>query len=321
MYPGALIRRIRLLSMPWVRARIGASFDYSEHLNNNGILIVSGNLKNQIHKDALRFLCNMHILMILQHVRGGPRNNTFLLCDELTKTGYLSEHYTAAHAELAKAGLSITSLVQNPAKMHLNEQIQSDLLGNTFKAWGRMQADGAELAAKNVGTAILNPDLIKYVEESWQNVMYPSDESYETVSVNDEGKKTVTRGKRRVNDTVREKVERDVRYTFDEQVRLVAQKIVTLDKGYFYFEGPEGVTVQPMYIPMVTMPFAKLPLLAEGMYDKACRQIFSNSAYRKPVKVEAVWEGPMTESESEEKPIIRTRHNTPWTEARKKSSK
>lgn len=296
MYPGALVRRLSVLAEPWVRARWGASYDFRAHLNGNGIAVFSGSLSGEIDIESLRFLCNMFTLKVLNHCRSGARTNTYFVGDEITKAGYLSAHLTAGLAELAKepAGLSAVLLVQNPALMSADEQIQSDVMGNTFKAWGRLQADGARVASEGIGAAILDPKKVKYTRERYENVIRQEEEPYETVTRHKDSE-SVTKGKRTVNRHERERVTEDVPYTFDEQRQLVQQRIVGMGKGWFYFSDDEGVTPEPVYVPMLRRPFEKSPTLGDAFFRKACDLIFSGAAYRRPVTLEATWNEPVPE--------------------------
>jgi hypothetical protein len=294
MYPGALVRRLRVLSRPWVRNRHGASFGLTAHLNNNQIWIVSSDHTGGIDYESSRFLFNMLLLKVFEHHRSGAQTNTFCVCDEIVKAGYLSSHFTAALSELAKRGLSLVPGVQNPARMSDDPLIQSDTWGNTHKAFCRLSGEGARMAAREISTANLNPHLIKYTEETWQNVIRQVPEKYKTVTKHGGENKheSVTEGERLINIHDREMVKRDVRYDFSEQDRLPEQELVNGKPGWFHFIGPQGVTQKLVYVPMLPRPFGNHPTYEQAFFDKACQFIFSGPAYRRPVIEEAQWTEP-----------------------------
>lgn len=273
--------------------RTPATFNFRAFLRGNehgpGILLVSGASRGNLSKEAVRVMMSSLMMKLFDEIATGLDVPVLMVVDEGHKAGLLNANVTDALATLAKYGLSIHLLVQNIAS--LPEDICSDILGNTYHAWGRQSASAARIAAEDIAVPLLDPDKVKYEEERWQQ-FWNGHEFRPTKSVSKrrdaEGKthETVSEGEQALSSYRLEKFIIKHYKPYDEQLQDVQQVLMNLGKGYWLIRD-EMVTPQPVYVPLPKEPFGKYPALAHTSYDEAMRTVLANGAYRKPVILEA----------------------------------
>lgn len=296
MYCGPALRIIRAFcEKRSVVERDEASFDLAAFLNKNGILLVSGESENNLPEEAFQIIGSTAIYNVLSAVRNGLTTNVLLIIDEGQGSDMIDENISLAAREDAKRGLSLHLLVQDSTTFSSNENVRRDILSNSSLAVGLQDFESAEILSRSIAVPMLDALSIKYEEERIQMIF----DGYDKISTTSTSKNKGHDGKTTEGTSThdqhlgRHREERIVikHYkTFEEQILEVQQAISNLKSGWFFFKTPEGVTPQPVYIPMAHEPYAANPAFADKRLQEAIDKIISRPEYREPVIVEAQWQ-------------------------------
>jgi hypothetical protein len=251
-----------VLQSPAFRVRSGKpTFDIGQFLDDRGILILDGNSKGNLSRDAMSVMMGAVILRVIEHARTGANNPIVLVLDEAVNANLLGLHESQALAEAGKWGLEVHVLVQDPFGFPTPE-IRSNVLQNCWRhEWFRQgSAEAARLAAEDVATPKLDPLKVHHTEYRTRTV----DAGFDRVTTHGKSSSVDSAGRRihgRSESTVlwprrREVKDAQDRYTaLQDQVTLKQKELMLLQPG-FRFVREDGVTERPEYVRLVTEPWS-----------------------------------------------------------------
>lgn len=263
-----------------VLVHTGATFDFSYWLNHGGSIFLDG---DGMDDDAMHVMCMSILLRGFQHCRSGTKLPVAFVADEATK--YTDFNIAQQMRELAKYWGFLHLLFQNPLDFQ-TPQIRNEVFGNTYHWWGHLgNPDAAEFAAKEIGTYLLDPNLVHHTETRYRQVHDGYDiKEIETTNVSKDEKgherKGVNKGFQ-VFAKYRQEADELKHYTsYSDQVKNVQQKLLKLGKGEFFYRD-EKVSETPVYYPLLREPWSSLPEVQKSRTAQAIAEIKARPMYRK----------------------------------------
>lgn len=313
MYPGSALRALRTyIDKQSVKERDGASFHAADFYNKNGIHILSGASDGNLSDDAFSTVASTAIYNFLKWVRENPETNSVLVVDEGQGSSLNDANLAKGFREDAKRGLSIHLCVQNLITFSPDPSVVMDCYDNSNHAFGLLSDESALKAAEDIAIPLLDPLKIKFTEDRIQNVIEDGWTTITKTSYHEkDGKETrVTSTHDQPITKHRQETIQIAHYkTYEEQIKEVQRAIMNLTPGHFLFRTSEGVTGQPVYVPMQRKPFVVKDThachqFADMKLQSCLLKILARPEYREPVIVE-----PPCEPEKEKGSITSPRKN------------
>lgn len=260
-----------------VLAHTGATFDIAQWVNDGKILLIDS---SGVEDDQAIVMEQAIIQNIFDICRAGITNKHRIVIDEAQKR--VDENVAQQSREIAKFDCALDLLFQNPLDV-TNPEIRNLIFGCTFHWWGRMgMSDAAQFAAEDVGTCLLDPLKIHYVEHRVRQVH----DGYEFREVENKTEMGGRKGTSKVQQVLSRygQVTDDVKHykRYEDQIKDVRQILLGLGKGWFYFRH-DKVSPEPMYEPLLKEPWSQLPGYQKKMLAHAIEHIRNKPCYRKPV--------------------------------------
>ncbi|MFN0018079.1 MAG: hypothetical protein ACKVP0_07465 [Pirellulaceae bacterium] len=250
------------------RRRCIPTFNLAELLCQGGALLIDGSSQGNLSRQHMTFLMGMLIILLISLARSGKlKRKVIVAIDEAMNAAMIDGNVARALAEAPKWLLEFHLITQNP--LALPEPIRESVFQNSDRLYffKQVNPDAAMFAARICGIPTLDPMRVKETitrirQEHTGVEIRPVSRASSTLGGDGRTSDTISEGHISIPIYTPKEEVTNVRYSFDEQILLEAQRVMNVGVGECLIRDGNVVVASNGPLPMLRMP-AKADLVID----------------------------------------------------------
>lgn len=242
------------------RKRCISSFNLAEFLSQGGALLIDGSSRGNLSRQHMTFLMGMLIILVVSLARSGRlKRKVIVAIDEAMNARLIDANVARALAEATKWNLEFHLITQNP--LALPEDIRESVFQNCDRTYffKHVNPDAAMFVARTCGISTLDPlrvkETITRIRQEHAGVeIHPVSRTSSTFGQNGRATDTISESHISIPIYAPKEEITEVRYSFDEQILLEAQRVMNFGVGECLIRDGNVIVASDGPLPMLRMP-------------------------------------------------------------------